>query len=102
MEQHTRRPITIRVECHAGPRGEESPRRFYLGANEIAIVDIVDRWLGPNLRYFKVRAAERDVYILRHDNQTQQWEITLFSREDYLNGTETNASHAAGAATLGH
>ena len=48
----------IHVECHAGYRGEETPRRFFLGERTIEVADILDRWLGPVHRYFKVRGDD--------------------------------------------
>jgi hypothetical protein len=35
-------------------------------------------WLTPDHRYFKVRTAERDTCILRHDVALGEWELTLF------------------------
>lgn len=74
----TERPLTIRVECYAGYRGEEEPRRFFIGEKPIEIETIIDRWLDPEYRYFKVRSANNDVYILRHDEQSNRWELTMF------------------------
>src|SRR5687768_13743974 len=84
----------IRVECVVGYRGESGPARFYLGETQVEIVEIVDRWLGPDHRYYKVRGENRDLYILRHDKQTQRWDLTLFSREEYLT-TGPVSPHAA-------
>lgn len=71
-------PFTIRVECFAGYRGEEMPRRFFMGNKAIEIEDVLDRWLSPEYCYFKVRADENDIYILRHDELTHHWEMTMF------------------------
>lgn len=60
------------VECYAGHRGEQTPRRFRLGEREIE----VDAWLAPDHRYFKVRDAQGDLYILRHDLVWSRWELT--------------------------
>lgn len=76
-------PLALRVECRIGHRGESLPARFFLGGRAIEILDIVDRWVGHDQRYFKVQGDDRDVYILRHDNHKHEWELTLFSREDY-------------------
>ena len=70
-------PLRVRVECHAGYRGEETPRRFRVGARSIAIAAVLDRWLAPDHRYFKVRAWDGDTYILRHENESQRWEVVL-------------------------
>jgi hypothetical protein len=69
----------IRVECYAGHRAEESPRRFFLGQREISVSEIIDRWLDPDYSYFKVRADDGDIYILRYDRTTDTWQMTLFS-----------------------
>ena len=58
------RPYEIRVECYAGHRGEQTPLRFYLGDNEIEVAELLDSWLAPDHRYFKVRGDDDAVYIL--------------------------------------
>jgi hypothetical protein len=70
--------FVVEVQCHAGYRGEETPRRFRLGEREIEITEVVDRWLAPDHRYFKVQDAEGDSYILRHDVSTHRWELAWF------------------------
>jgi hypothetical protein len=72
--------LAVRVECHAGYRGEETPRRFWIEERAIAVADVLDRWLAPDHRYFKVRGDDGDVYILRHDSAADRWEVTLFRR----------------------
>ncbi len=74
----TETTMSIRVECYAGHCGEESPRRFFLGERAIAVADIMDRWLAPAHRYFKVRGDDGGVYILRHDVPKDFWEMILF------------------------
>lgn len=69
---------TIRVECYTGYRGEETPRRFFLGEREVEVVEVVDRWLDPEHRYFKVRGNDGGVYTLRHDIAKANWEMILF------------------------
>jgi len=50
--------VDLRVECYSGHRGEETPRRFYLGNRHIEVAEVIDRWLGPDHRYFKVRGDD--------------------------------------------
>jgi hypothetical protein len=68
----------IRVECYAGYRGEETPRRLFIGERPIEVVTILDRWLGPDHRYFKLRGDDDGLYILRHDSETDTWELILY------------------------
>ena len=44
----------IEVECYAGYRGEETPRYIRMAANKIKVKEVVDRWLAPDHRYFKI------------------------------------------------
>jgi hypothetical protein len=67
------------VDCYAGHRGEETPVRFRLGSEALEIERVLDRWLAPDHRYFKVLAAG-GVYILRHDVVSGRWALTAFDR----------------------
>jgi hypothetical protein len=68
----------VDVECHAGHRGEETPRRFTLGDRTFEIADVLDRWLAPDHRYFKVLDMAGDIYILRHQPALDRWDMTMF------------------------
>ncbi len=70
--------LRIRVTCYAGQRADEEPRSFFLGEREITIHTILDRWLDPDYRYFKVRGSDDGIYILRHDIVHQRWELTMY------------------------
>lgn len=72
-----------RVECYAGHRGEQEPRRFWLGERPVEVAEILDRWLAPEHRYFKVRDNDGDTYILRHENHVDRWELTLYERSGH-------------------
>ena len=39
------------------------------------VVEIVDRWLSPEHRYFKVRAEDGHLYLLRHDFELDEWDL---------------------------
>jgi hypothetical protein len=73
--------MDFRVECYAGHRGEESPRVLWLDDRRVDIIEIVDRWLAPDHRYFKVRGEDGDLYIVRHHPSNDAWELTMFRRE---------------------
>jgi hypothetical protein len=72
--------MTVRVECYAGYRGEETPRRFHIGTRKVEVAAVLDRWLAPDHRYFKVRGDDGDLYILRHAVESGRWELTLYRR----------------------
>jgi hypothetical protein len=71
--------MQIQVECYAGYRGEETPRRVQIGNRQMEIIEIIDRWLAPQHRYFKFKTADGSLWIIRHDTRTEQWELTFFN-----------------------
>ena len=44
------------------------------------MLEIVDRWLGPDYRHFRVTASDGDTYILRHDGREGEWDLAAFRR----------------------
>jgi hypothetical protein len=41
---------------------------------------VLDAWLAPDHRYFKLRGDDGDTYIVRHDPVADSWELTMFRR----------------------
>ena len=75
MEKYTG---DVSVHCHAGYRGEEEPRAFVRAGTRVEVAEIVDRWLDPEHRYFKVRGADGQLYMLCHDEAGDRWELHCF------------------------
>lgn len=71
--------FTLKVECYSGYRGEELPRRLFLNQREIRVKEILDRWLAPDHRYFKLSGENGNVYIVRHDVASGRWELAMFA-----------------------
>jgi hypothetical protein len=71
-------PLTVSVECYAGHRGEQTPRALILGDRRIAVAEVVDAWLAPDYRYFKLKGTDGDTYLVRHDERSGSWELTMF------------------------
>ena len=70
--------IGIRVECYAGHRGEETPRRLVFDGRAVDIAEILDRWLAPDHRYFKLRGGDGATYVVRHDTSSGSWELIMY------------------------
>ena len=64
------------VSCYSGFRADEEPRSFRYGARVVEVREIVDRWLDPGCRGFRVRGDDGLVYILRQDPGTGRWTLT--------------------------
>lgn len=65
----------IHVECYSGYRGEETPRRFVDGERRIEVRELLDAWLTPDHRYFKVAGDDGVTYLLRHDVGEDSWSL---------------------------
>jgi hypothetical protein len=70
----------IKVECYAGYKADQRPLRFTLGERILEVRDIEDQWYDPSACYFKVRASDDNLYILRHDEKENRWTLDAFRR----------------------
>jgi hypothetical protein len=78
---HEQRPLVVEVECYAGHRCEQTPRTIILGDRRFDVAEVVDTWLAPDHRYFKLKVVNGDTYLVRHDGRSGTWELTMFRAE---------------------
>ena len=77
--------LRVGVECYAGYKGEQTPHAIVLGDRRVTVVDMLDQWLAPDHRYFKIRGDDGDVYIVRQDVASGDWALTMFERQRTTN-----------------
>ena len=72
--------IPIQVECYAGAKADETPRRFSWEGQTVEVGEVLDRWYQvesklewPRADYFKVCAANGREYLLKHDLELDEW-----------------------------
>jgi len=70
--------MKLRVECYAGRKADERPARFQMGEREYAVEEVLDQWYGPDDVFYKVRADDGNLYILRHDERAGEWRLESF------------------------
>lgn len=70
--------IEIKVECYAGYRGEETPRVIRFESRNIEVEKVLDRWLDPDHRYFKIQGDDEGIYIIRNDTETGLWGLIFY------------------------
>jgi hypothetical protein len=68
----------LKVECYAGYRGDQRPLRFTLGDRTYEIREVEDQWYSPGASFFRVRAEDGNLYILRRDEIQDQWTLEGF------------------------
>jgi hypothetical protein len=72
--------MRVAVEAYSGFRADERPLRFRLGERWLGIDEVVDRWYDPDAMYFRVRADDGSVYVLRHIDGTDVWTLEAFRK----------------------
>lgn len=84
--------LRLKVECYAGYKADEQPRRFtpqIPEARTFEVQQILDRWYGIGYACFKVLADDGNFYILRHDSGQDSWTLDSFRRSQQdSQGTE--------------
>lgn len=73
--------MNIQVDCYAGYRGEETPRFIWMANRKIKVKKVLDRWLAPDHRYFKILGDDDATYIIRQDSSTGEWVLTFYQDE---------------------
>jgi hypothetical protein len=74
--------MKVQVECYAGRKADERPVRFRLDRHEYMVEEVLDQWYGPEHLFFKVRADDDKVYILRRQTSVPDGEWDLVSFRD--------------------
>ena len=78
------RRVKVSVQTHAGYKADERPVRFRLDDREYIVEEILDQWYGPDDTFFKVRADDGNVYVLRRRSSGEgaEWVLESFRRLD--------------------
>jgi hypothetical protein len=72
------RGALVHVECYAGGRGEETPRRLFW-RDRWQDLTVLERWLSESapgearMRGFRVRLASGQEGVLQHDEALDLW-----------------------------
>lgn len=62
----------------AGEDRDDPPRRLRFGSRTVDVVEVVDRWLAADHRYFKIVGDDGAVYVVRYDAPTDRWDLALY------------------------
>jgi hypothetical protein len=73
--------MALRVEDHPGDHGDPEPVALWLGDRRLQVLEVVDRWFAPAMRWFRVHAEDGQLYVLRLDETTRRWELAALTRQ---------------------
>lgn len=71
--------MKVEVVCYSGFKGDERPVRFRLGGTDYMVEEVIDQWHGPDSEFFKVRADDGGVCILRRHTGARDGDWSLES-----------------------
>ena len=72
--------MKLRVECYSGRKADERPVRFWLEGRKYQVEAVLDQWYDPERIFYKVRADDGNLYILRQNLSTPEgtWDLVSF------------------------
>ena len=75
--------MKLQVECYSGRKADERPVKFRLDGREYAVIGVLDQWYDPESIFFKLRADDGNLYILRHWTSSPDgaWELVSFRQD---------------------
>lgn len=72
--------MRVHVECYSGYKADQRPIRFQLGDRVYIVEELLDQWYGPDYLYYKVRADDGNLYILKQNQTADEWTLEAFRR----------------------
>ena len=72
--------IKLEVDCYSGYKAEERPVSFRLNEHQYLVEEVLDQWYGLHHAFYKVRADDGNLYILRQETSTPEgtWHLISF------------------------
>lgn len=74
--------MRLQVECYCGHKAEQRPTLFRIDGHEYHVQEVLDQWYGPGDAWYKVRADDNNIYILRHQTNVPDgvWDMISFRK----------------------
>jgi hypothetical protein len=75
----------LKVECYTGSQFQKNPVAFILKDSRYKVEEIIDRWYGEGSSYFKVKADDDNIYLLKYDKRSGRWEWVFYQNPKKMN-----------------
>lgn len=73
--------LRVKVKLYEGFKAAERPVEFQLEGQVFGVRAVLDQWFGTDAAYFKLKADDGNVYILKH-SLVGEWTLESFRKED--------------------
>jgi len=74
----------ITVECHLENNSKGRPAEFSLMGRSYKVKEIIDTWHAKVAVYFKIKAEDDNIYLLKYDEIQAQWDLVFFQNPKKL------------------
>ena len=75
----------IKVQRYTDSKLQENPVTFSLGDSDYKVEETIDRWYGEGSSYFKVKADDGNIYLLKYDKRSSHWEWVFYQNPKKMN-----------------
>ena len=75
----------LKVECYIGSQSQQNPVAFIMRDSRYKVEEIIDRWYGEGASYFKVKADDGNISLLKFDKRSSHWEWVFYQNPKKLN-----------------
>ncbi len=72
--------MRVSVQSYSGYKADERPEAILFDERTVRILDILGRWYEPGAEYFKVKADDLYIYILKHELGQDMWTIEYMEK----------------------
>lgn len=66
------------MECYSGYRVNERPVSFTLMTRQYKVLEVIDRWYGEACLYFKIKADDDNIYLLKYEEWKDNWDLVFY------------------------
>lgn len=74
----------MKIACCTDYNMNESPTIFSLMNRSYKVEEVIDRWYGAGVVYFKLRANDGNIYLLKHDERQDWWDLVFYQNPEKL------------------
>lgn len=74
--------MRLKVESYSGYKADQRPLSFVMNGRRFEVKECLDTWYGPDHAFFKVRADDSNIYILKHSPEDDEWTLEVFRQGD--------------------
>jgi hypothetical protein len=74
----------IHVDSAKTSRGTLRPMKLQFNGHDIGVAEIIEEWPDGDQRFFNVKDADENIYLLSHADSDGSWDLVCFNSKRWL------------------